>query len=96
MHPCIEFNDSGDDNAGEEDIKVVTVNITVNEMISGECAQGAAEVRPCPPLLPAFGSGRASNTNSVTMQTLNAFNFLNYSKMASNSCMGGCVQYSAP
>jgi hypothetical protein len=34
--------------------------------------------------------------NSVTMQTLIAFNFLNYSDLASNSCMGGCVQYSTP
>ncbi len=38
VHPGIEFNDSRDDNAGEEDIKVATVSITVNEMISGECA----------------------------------------------------------
>ncbi len=30
VHPCIEFNDSGDDDAGGEDIKVATVNITVN------------------------------------------------------------------
>jgi hypothetical protein len=62
VHPCIEFNDSGDDNVGGEDIKVGTVNITVNEMILGECAEHAAEVRPCPPSLPAFGSGRVSNT----------------------------------
>ncbi len=32
--------------------------------------------------------------NSVTMQTLIAFDFLNYSDLALNSCMGGCVQYS--
>jgi hypothetical protein len=38
VHPCIEFNDSGDDDAGEEDVKVATANIAVNEMISGECA----------------------------------------------------------
>jgi hypothetical protein len=41
VHPCIEFNDSRDDDVGEEDIKVGTVNITVNEMISGESAEGA-------------------------------------------------------
>ncbi len=46
---------------GEEDIKVATANIAVNEMISGECAEGAAVVHPCPLLLPAFGSGRVSN-----------------------------------
>jgi hypothetical protein len=42
----IEFNDGGDDKAGEEDIKLATENITVNEVISGECAEGVAEVRP--------------------------------------------------
>ncbi len=30
VHPRIEFNYSGDDGAGEEDIKVATVNIAVN------------------------------------------------------------------
>jgi hypothetical protein len=29
--------------------EMMTVNITVNEMISGECAEGAAEVHPRPP-----------------------------------------------
>jgi hypothetical protein len=43
----IEFNDGGDEEAGEENIKVVTANIAVNEVISGECAEGAAEVHPC-------------------------------------------------
>jgi hypothetical protein len=43
----IEFNDGGDDKTGEEDIKLVTANIAVNEVISGECAEGAAEVHPC-------------------------------------------------
>ncbi len=62
MHPCIEFNDSGDDDLGEEDIKVTTANIAVNEMIFGECAEGAAEVHPRPPSLPAFGNGRVFNT----------------------------------
>jgi hypothetical protein len=28
---------------------------------------------------------------SVTMQTLIVFNFLNYSDLATNSCMGGCI-----
>jgi hypothetical protein len=69
VHPRIEFNDSGDDNAGEEDIKVATANIAVNEMVSGECAEGAAEVCPCPPLLPAFGSGRVSNTAAIAVSS---------------------------
>jgi hypothetical protein len=29
--------------------EMMTANITVNEMILGECAEGAAEVRPPPP-----------------------------------------------
>jgi hypothetical protein len=29
VRPYIEFNDGGDDNASEEDIKVVTANITL-------------------------------------------------------------------
>ncbi len=69
MHPRIQFNDSGDGDAGEEDIKVATANIAVNEMISGECAEGAAEVRPHPPLLPAFGSGRVSNTAATAVSS---------------------------
>ncbi len=69
VHPCIEFNDSRDVNAGEEDIKVATANIAVNEMISGECAEGAAEVHPCPPLLPAVGSGRVSNTAATAVSS---------------------------
>jgi hypothetical protein len=69
VHPCIEFNDSGDDNAGEEDIKVATANIAVNDIIFGECAEGAAGVRPCPPLLPAFGKGRVSNTAATAVSS---------------------------
>jgi hypothetical protein len=38
---------NGDEEAGEEDIKVATANIAVNEVISGERAEGAAEVHPC-------------------------------------------------
>jgi hypothetical protein len=34
--------------------------------------------------------------NSVTMQTLIAFDFFDYSDFALNSCMGGFVQYSMP
>jgi hypothetical protein len=67
--PHIEFNDGGDDNAGEEDMKVATANIAVNEVISGERAEGAAEVHPCPPLLPAFGSGRVSNTAATAVSS---------------------------
>jgi hypothetical protein len=48
---------------------VATVNITVNEMISGECAEGAAEVRPCPLSLPAFGSSRVSNTAATAFSS---------------------------
>jgi hypothetical protein len=43
----IEFNDGRDEEAGEEGIKVATANIAVNEVISGECAEDAAEVNPC-------------------------------------------------
>ncbi len=42
----IEFNDGGDEEAGEENIKVAAANIAVNEVISGECAENAAEVHP--------------------------------------------------
>jgi hypothetical protein len=69
VHPHIEFNDSGDDDVGGEDIKVATVNITVNEMFLGECAERAAEVHPCPPSLPAFGSGRVSNTAATAVSS---------------------------
>ncbi len=41
----------------------------MNEVISGERAEGAAEVRPCPPLLPAFGSGRVSNTAATAVSS---------------------------
>jgi hypothetical protein len=68
-HPCIEFNDGGDDNMGEEDIKVSTANITVNEMIFGECDEGATEVRPRPPSLSAFGNGRVSNTAATAVSS---------------------------
>jgi hypothetical protein len=69
VHPHIEFNDSGDDDASEEDIKVATANIAVNEMISGECAEGAAAVRPRPPSWPAFGSSRMSNTAATAVSS---------------------------
>jgi hypothetical protein len=65
----IEFNDGGDDKAGEEDINLATANIAVNEVISGECAEGAAEVRPRPPSLPAFGSNRVSNTAATAVSS---------------------------
>ncbi len=52
---------------GEEDIKVATANIAVNEVISSEYAKDAAEVRPRPPSLPAFGSGRVSNTAATAV-----------------------------
>jgi hypothetical protein len=38
-------------------------------MISSECAEDAAEVHPCPPLLPAFGSGRVSNTGATAVSS---------------------------
>ncbi len=69
VHPHIEFNDSGDDDVGEEDIKVVTANIAVNKMIFSECAEGAAEVHPRPLLLPAFGNGRVSNTAATAVSS---------------------------
>jgi hypothetical protein len=63
----IEFNDGGGDKVGEEDEKVATANIAVNEVISGEGAEGAAEVHPCPPSLPAFGNGRVSNVAAAVV-----------------------------
>ncbi len=63
----IEFNDGGGDEASEEDIKEATANIPVNKVISVERAEGTAEVHPCPPLLPAFGSGRVSNTAATAV-----------------------------
>jgi hypothetical protein len=46
---------------------VATANIAVIEVISGECAEGAAEVHPCLPSLPAFGRGRVSNTAATAV-----------------------------
>jgi hypothetical protein len=63
----IEFNYGGGDKAGEEDEKVATANIAVNEVISGEGAEGAAEMRPRPPSLPAFGSSRVSNAAAAVV-----------------------------
>jgi hypothetical protein len=63
----IEFNDDGSDEVDEEDIKVATANIIVNEVISREHAEGAAEVHPRPPLLLAFGSNRVSNTAATAV-----------------------------
>jgi hypothetical protein len=65
--PSIEFNDGRGDEAGEEDIKVVTANIAVKVVISGEHAESASEVHPCPLSLPAFGSGRVSNTAATAV-----------------------------
>jgi hypothetical protein len=48
---------------------VANVNITVNEMILGECAERAAEVHPRPPSLPAFGSGRVSNIAATAVSS---------------------------
>jgi hypothetical protein len=47
---------------------LATANIAVNEMISGECVE-AAEVCPCPPSLPAFGSSRVSNTAATAVSS---------------------------
>ena len=63
----IEFNDGGGDKAGEEDEEVGTANIPVKMVIPGEGGEGAAEVHPCPPLLPAFGSGRVSNAAAAAV-----------------------------
>ncbi len=38
-------------------------------MIFGECAESAAEVRPCAPLLHAFGNGRVSNTAATAVSS---------------------------
>jgi hypothetical protein len=50
----IEFNDGRSDKVGEEDEEVAVANIAMNVVIPGEGAEGAVEVRPCPPSLPAF------------------------------------------
>jgi hypothetical protein len=63
----IEFNDGRGDKVGEEDIKMATANIAINKVIFGERAEGAVEVRPRPPSLPAFGSGRVSNTAATAV-----------------------------
>ncbi len=63
----IEFNDGGGDKVGEKGIIVATANIAVNKVISGEHAEGAAEVHPRTLLLPAFGSGRVSNTSATAV-----------------------------
>jgi hypothetical protein len=63
----IEFNDGRGVKVGEEDEEVATANIAVNEVISSEGAEGAAEVCPCPPLVPAFGSGRVSNAAAAAV-----------------------------
>jgi hypothetical protein len=46
---------------------VVATNIAVNVVIPSEGAEGTAEVHPCPPLLPAFGSGRVSNAAAAAV-----------------------------
>ncbi len=48
---------------------MATANITVNEMISGECAEGAVEVHPHPPLLPVFGSSIVSHTAATAVSS---------------------------
>ncbi len=42
----IEFKFGRDEEVGEENIKVATANIAVNEVISSECDEGAAKVHP--------------------------------------------------
>jgi hypothetical protein len=65
----IEFNDGRDGNTGEEDIKVPTASIAVNEVISNERAEGGAEVCPRPPSLPAFVSNRVSHTAATAVSS---------------------------
>ncbi len=48
---------------------MATANIAVKEVISGEYAEGAAEVHPCSPLLPAFGSNIVSNTAATAVSS---------------------------
>ncbi len=64
---CIEFNDGGGDKAGEEDEEVAAANITVNVVIPGESAEGAAGMGPRPQSLPAFGSSRVSNAAAAAV-----------------------------
>jgi hypothetical protein len=63
----IEFNDGGGDGAGEEDEEVAAANIAVNVLIPSEGAEGAADVHPRPPSLPALYSGRVSNAAAAAV-----------------------------
>ncbi len=90
----IEFNDGGGGKVGEENIKLATANIAVNEVISSERAEGAAEVHPCPPLLPAFGSGRVSNTAATAVCLLVEGGII--AKICSQQLGGVCHQCPTP
>ncbi len=69
MRPHIKFNDDGDDDTGKDDIKVVTTSIAVNEVFYSERAESARDVRPRPPSLRAYDSGRAFNTTTTTVSS---------------------------
>ena len=46
---------------------MAAANIAVNVVIPSEGAEGALEVHPYPPLLPAFGSSRVSNAAAAAV-----------------------------
>jgi hypothetical protein len=82
----IEFNDDRDKEAGEENIKVATANIAVNEMISSERAEGAAEVHPCI----EFNDSRDDNAGEEDIKAATANIAVN--EMISGECAEGAAE----
>ncbi len=82
----IEFNDGGDDKAGEEDVKVATANIATNEVISGECAEGAAVVPPCI----EFNDSRDDNAGEENIKVATVNIVMN--EMISGKCAEGAAE----
>jgi hypothetical protein len=82
----IEFNDGRDDEAGEEDIKFATANIAVNEVISGERAEGAAEVHPCI----EFNDDRDDNAGEEDIKVVTANIAVN--EVISGECAEGAAE----
>ena len=60
------------------------------------CEPATASTKLLPLRLSILQDKFDNEKNSVTMQTLIAFDFLDYSNLTSNSCMGGCSQYLMP
>ncbi len=69
----IELNDGRDEEVGKENIKVATVNIAMNEVISSERAEGAAEVHPCI----EFNDNRDDDLGEEDIKVMTANNAMN-------------------